>query len=1565
MFRKQILVILALLVCVFSAYAADITQNADRVNYWDGKQHTVTVTNSCADAAQVNITIAGSFVYDSGTCTQAGAIITCNIASGSSKYYIVNSSASDSEYSITKFAALTNNSCTVNNVSFIKIKDYEIFHTLVEFGRGRGNYFFDTFAGGQYATTGHTGTGCSYLPNGTMFELNFLHKINNIKQYFGDLSAEAYNATFSCIYSNDSIVRTHLISAIVTNTTGAFVSYMVPTIEGSWDRMGYIGMDFNAGSHLFGQSITINCTDMKYYLPVAGGNVAVDKDSFALQIRNKEPFTATAATVDIIGNGTQEVLITYTIKNNEPYTVNDVIIEIQAPPYAQFIGTRGELWGYAQDQYRVEKTQLVPNQTETIMLFARFDTTNAPNINSIDLTNGVMVKYVTCWELNAYNPNEYTQTLRNVGNGTVDMGTPSDITSVITMILRITNITKIINTTVMDINTTVTQINNIVNVINQTTKDTNIIVKQINTTSNTILTNTNTIITDTNIIMDDTTYIIDLLNCNGTNDSPICDKIRQINTSVYQLFNLTWLLNYTANNLNITVIENINTSGINISVYIDFINLTNMLREVKSAINCTNMTAQPNTSVCSRLENIENNTLIINSSLNSLWNITAYFNNTVFGNYTFIDILERISNVSADTTVIKDALEELRSFDEEIVFLITDSFGLQQTAYADFNKGDIVSAADNLAESNTKLTRTIDLMLQEQQKLSPQQAAAQNPKKSTNSTLLTLILALMAVVMLYVASKKNTPPKKEEGNKGVVKILLLCLLATLLTISSANTANATGFGPLGTIVQEAEHLNFGNQPTNETINIYYNCTGVRTFNITFLPGLTVTNTSPCSLINSTLVSCTFDGSSPPNKGSYTVSITPSAFSDHSILQFPTSLSNTTDCSYNSISQIKMPDDEIFQTLVEYGRGRGNYFYSTVGGTAGSGHTEQGCPYVPNETMFELNFLHKIFNIKQYYNDANMVAVNATFTCTYPNRTIVRSHLGKTIAQSASGTTITYNIDEVSGDWERMGYIGIQFDPSEQYVGQNLTITCTNISYYLQEQSGSIAVFESGTTFKLEVRNPRPFTVTSATASTIGNGTQEVIVRYNITNTELYSLDSVIIEIQAPQYGQFIGTRGELWGYAQDQYRIEKMSMAPGQSEIIDLVVRFDTTNAPNINSIALSSGVLLKYVTCWDINAYNPAETSQGVYNTGNGTVDMSIPSKVIDVRERLIEIFNTLTIINSTTININNTVNTINSVVNVINTTTIDTNIIVKQINNTVNLILTNTNTIITNTNIIKSDTATIKDMLNCNGTVDTPICNELDIINSTITNITSIIVNINQTLNNITINITINLEGQNISINVTPDLTNITIIIQDIMSELNCSNVTGMPESDVCKRLIRIQNNTDTINQTINDINDLILYFNATTFGNVTLEDIYKALDNTTIDFTDILTIIKNMKEFDEELVFLVTDSFGLQQQAKAEVDKGNIGEAAAKLKEANARLSEAAVRLVKMQSGEQTAGAETTAAAEGKDNSILALLLVIVCLAVFVFLVARPPRGQKQMVEQIKDAEKDDLEPPKPPR
>ena len=64
----------------------------------------------------------------------------------------------------------------------------------------------------------------------------------------------------------------------------------------------------------------------------------------------------------------------------------------------------------------------------------------------------------------------------------------------------------------------------------------------------------------------------------------------------------------------------------------------------------------------------------------------------------------------------------------------------------------------------------------------------------------------------------------------------------------------------------------------------------------------------------------------------------------------------------------------------------------------------------------------------------------------------------------------------------------------------------------------------------------------------------------------------------------------------------------------------------------------------------------QTVYNIGTTALDMSTPSTIIGVRDRINQIYDIVNSINITTININSTVNDIEYIVGVINSTTFDT---------------------------------------------------------------------------------------------------------------------------------------------------------------------------------------------------------------------------------------------------------------------------------------------------------------------
>ena len=964
--KKIIPIVLLVILSSFAYAAGEIMQFTNKLNYWSSEIHTVYVTNNGNQSTQVNITIPGGFTYHSTSCTQPGPVV-CDLNPGQTKWYKVTSSSSNAEYLLTTFSAVTNNSYTANNVSFLRIQDDEIFHTLVEYGRGRGNYFFDSMGQGL-AGSGHTGSGCRYLPNATLFELNFLHKILNIQQYFALANADAENVSFSCTYPDKTVVRHHLTSNILRSSGLWSVDYFISKIGGSWERMGYLGMDFDAGEYNVSQNFTVNCTNIKYTLPQAYGNITINEDSFNLEVRDREPFSVSASTTTAtVGNGTQEVIISYTITNNEIYDVDNVVIEIEAPQYARFIGTRGELWGAGRDQFRIEKTELKANSSETIDLVARFDTSNAPNITALSLSQGVKVQYVTCWEANAYNPLEYMQYLSVPANVTVNMGVPVGIVNIIDILVNINNTINTVYTTVNIINNTVEDIWNLTLQINQSianlpylvwtyttrtltyypagggagaagtvacrwndtehysqtdnvtpidvygtiykkTNFTNVslyadgyrtcsklkiknntvgylkvwicnayttgnpsttsgctLVEQydptslefsasdyiwkcsdiirkevtnatlsiilgcptcnstnnswvlgadattsgwsynssnsgtswtvenetdmtefdwcvpidfgkeiwtyqnrsltefnitdlldqfnctsgastnkmcellfaINLTTTNMQTTINIINGTVNIIKNttdniyiDTQNIIDLLNCNGSVDTPLCSITLSLNNSINYLINITNQTFNLVNNINNTLYIMNQTINSNFNYTWQLINNISVnIGNLSISMNCSDPLNNYSTSVCAYVQRIETNTIDINNTVNSILNLVQYINGTRWGNLTAWTIYQAILNQSSIIsnnyqTIIK-GIQGLREFSEELVFLVTDSFNLQQAARKDLDNGDLASAAEKLKEANERLNAAAVRLVEAQNKANEEMAAGE------------------------------------------------------------------------------------------------------------------------------------------------------------------------------------------------------------------------------------------------------------------------------------------------------------------------------------------------------------------------------------------------------------------------------------------------------------------------------------------------------------------------------------------------------------------------------------------------------------------------------------------------------------------------------------------------------------------------------------------------------------------------------------------------------------------------------------------------------------------------
>ena len=494
------IILLTFLLVTPTIFAAnEVVLDTDRLNFWDSKNHTVYITYTGvvtvdkwgttiapSGPATVTAVLPSTFNFaatDScGTTPPGGVTADCNSTTRTATFtnvsnsttgtvvsFIVTNTSSFYEYELSDgvYANATNGTTTwvaPINISFIKIKEDEVFHTLVEYGRGRGNYFYDSMGS---ATSGRMGTGYPYVPNETNFELNYLHKILNIKQYYGLPTSIATLASWTCDYTNNTVVRQHLVTAIQRNTSDNsrwYASYAIDEIEGSWERMGYIGQDFDTAdtqwfstSQPNGTQIPVKCRNIVYRLADAAGNVTVDTANFNLSLQDPDALniSASSSTAEI-GNGTTEVEVTYTITNNAVYPVWEVILELKAPTYGTFIGTRGELWGTSLDKYIIERVEISPGGTETITLVVRYDTFTAGPMVTTDLWTTTEVSYVQPWEVNAYNPAEYIQTITAPATGMgVDMLLSAEIVRIQDILIDI-NIT--INNNAGNLTTILTKI---------------------------------------------------------------------------------------------------------------------------------------------------------------------------------------------------------------------------------------------------------------------------------------------------------------------------------------------------------------------------------------------------------------------------------------------------------------------------------------------------------------------------------------------------------------------------------------------------------------------------------------------------------------------------------------------------------------------------------------------------------------------------------------------------------------------------------------------------------------------------------------------------------------------------------------------------------------------------------------------------------------------------------------------------------------------------------------------------------------------------------------------------
>ncbi len=777
--KKEIILVMTTFLTLLFVYSAFAVSRAepDKLNFWEDGLITIAMINEESTAGDFNATVPSLFTYISGCMLIGGQEVSCqNVPSGGTASFVIRAPSSGlyNEYDLIQMNATNNASGTETPmaiVRFLKIQDYEIFYTLVEYGRGRGNYFFSSSGEDNLSGSGRSAPGCVYLPNGTEFELNFLHKIFNVKQYYSSATQTAEDVFFHCEYPDKTVVREHLVSDIVKQGGFWKANYSISEIGGSWERMGYLGMHVDDTDYQTGDTILVNCTEINYKFSPEG-NVSVSSDGFILEVRNRDPFTVTATTPSTILNGTQEIEIDYTIINNEVYTASDASIEIQAPEFSTFIGTRGELWGASQDKYIFERTEFTPGSSETIRLIARMDMTNAPPIGTLTLSQSIKIRYVPCWEINAYNPTNYIQRL-GVGNTTsFDLASTSTINNIqeqINYIYFQINITRDeLNATISNIESTVIDIKTTVNYINNTW------LPNINETLGNVSSGITAIYNETvcnqytcsagtntapagslcNMLCDANLE----LDCDSSVSSPgdVCDRLDKVNDTLVNDINVTlsqiiqdiaginisMTVNLTVDYAdvlgNISALYNLTEGGFNaVDGNLSLINET--VTETLSLLNCS--TAVPET-VCDLLHNITSHTEVINMTVwSNFYNLEYLINNT-WGNITAQDIINNITSLNTDTQNILTEITKIQEFDEELVFLVTDSFNMQEKAREDVAQGNFDSAIKNLLEANKKLTEASERLT------AIDSNAVKQTWRTAISTPLRIIMAIISVTLV-------------------------------------------------------------------------------------------------------------------------------------------------------------------------------------------------------------------------------------------------------------------------------------------------------------------------------------------------------------------------------------------------------------------------------------------------------------------------------------------------------------------------------------------------------------------------------------------------------------------------------------------------------------------------------------------------------------------------------------------------------------------------------------------------------------------------------------------------
>lgn len=331
--RLQNIIWIMAMIFLATTVFADIDYFTDRMNFpTDGaRTHKINLTNTGSETVIVNVSLPTAFVAigsgGDGFCAfpAPGTHYSCTLASGATKYVIINSTNSCTE-GTTYTSSLTGNNTFSADVTFVCIPDNKIVDCKIEYGHGDANYLDQPYISNETVT---------------LFDLT---RVWNIGHYLSPDEA-AINATTKCTYPRLP-VRTYGRVEIDYGTDHINGTFLWNTIEsGYWFRIGVVSQDLNN----YNNSDVYNFTCQNLTYDFEHHKVQAEYSGCGLEVRTQEPFFIT------VSNHSDPTKATLTIKNTEKYSTHHITFDRLLNDYT-YTEYYQELWPNEQVSYVIDRT---------------------------------------------------------------------------------------------------------------------------------------------------------------------------------------------------------------------------------------------------------------------------------------------------------------------------------------------------------------------------------------------------------------------------------------------------------------------------------------------------------------------------------------------------------------------------------------------------------------------------------------------------------------------------------------------------------------------------------------------------------------------------------------------------------------------------------------------------------------------------------------------------------------------------------------------------------------------------------------------------------------------------------------------------------------------------------------------------------------------------------------------------------------------------------------------------------------------------------------------------------